>query len=188
MTGDDTQSVVKIYSLALFHTTERLESTIQVVDEIETLHTIFLSQKALLTFLEAPHIKRKDKHTMIEKALGGKCSPTLFNLLRVLIDKGRITLVSSIFSHYLTLVEEHQGLFEATLHTAFPLSQEDIGKLQKKLEEFTEKQLRLDVIEKPDLIGGVVFRFKDVLVDGSIRGGLEQLEKTLRSLSFPIEA
>jgi F-type H+-transporting ATPase subunit delta len=101
------------------------------------------------------------------------------NFVRLLVHNHRLGLMSSIrtlFSHYRA---EDEGYIDVSVATAFPLDAEEEQDIAGLVEKLLKRQARLTVHQDESLIGGVVIRAGDRVIDGSVRGQLQRLEKTL---------
>lgn len=100
--------------------------------------------------------------------------------LLLLFDKGRIGLLDSINDFYQKLADEYKGVALASLVSATELSSEAIEKIRESLSRMTGKQVKLEVKQDPDLIGGIVTRIGDLVLDGSVRTQLLNMRESLK--------
>jgi len=107
-------------------------------------------------------------------------SATMKSFLTLLFDKGRFAYLSSISDFYQKLADELKGIARASLVSATPLSSEAVEKIRKTLSTRTGKDIVLDVAEDPGLIGGVVTRIGDLVLDGSIKTQLLNMRESLK--------
>jgi len=98
----------------------------------------------------------------------------------LLFDKGRIGFISSISDFYQKLVDELKGVARASLISATELTSETIEKIRKSLSKKTGKDIVLEVERDPGLIGGIVTRIGDLVLDGSIKTQLLNMRETLK--------
>jgi F-type H+-transporting ATPase subunit delta len=107
-------------------------------------------------------------------------SATMKSFLALLFDKGRFIYLSSINEFYQKLADELKGIARASLVSATALPSETVEKVRKTLSERTGKEIILDVEEDPGLIGGVVTRIGDLVLDGSIKTQLLNMRESLK--------
>ena len=100
--------------------------------------------------------------------------------LLLLFDKGRIGLIDIINDFYQKLVDELKGVAFASLVSAAELSSEAIEKIRESLSKVTGKEVKLEVKQDPELIGGVVTRIGDLVLDGSVRTQLLNMRESLK--------
>jgi len=107
-------------------------------------------------------------------------SRTMQSFLTLLFDKGRFIYLSSINDFYQKLADELKGIARASLVSATAISSETVEKIRKTLSERTGKDIILDVAEDPGLIGGIVTRIGDLVLDGSIKTQLLNMRESLK--------
>ena len=121
--------------------------------------------------------RRKVLQAVIEK-LG--LSGVMKSFLTLLFDKGRLVYLGSINDFYQKLADELKGISRASLVSATKLSPETVDKIRATLSEKTGKDIILDVEEDPGLIGGIVTRMGDLVLDGSIKTQLLNMRESLK--------
>lgn len=102
------------------------------------------------------------------------------NFLRLLLDKNRIGGIQGISDYYSKLTDEISNITRADIITARPLKEDAQGKLGKVLAGLTGKEVKIEVKEDPSLIGGLVVRIGDLVLDGSVKAQLEGLKESLK--------
>ncbi len=102
------------------------------------------------------------------------------SFLLLLFDKGRFGFLSSINDFYQKLADEIKGIARASLVSASELSSETIEKIRAALSDRTGKDIILEVEQDPGLIGGIVTRLGDLVLDGSIRTQLLNMRESLK--------
>jgi F-type H+-transporting ATPase subunit delta len=100
-------------------------------------------------------------------------------LLGLLIEKKRVMFVEEILEAYRYLYEKHKGIIEVKAITAVPLDEALSTKLRKTLEDQTKKTIRLTTEVEPEIIGGMILKLEDKVIDGSLRYELEQFKRHL---------
>ncbi len=116
---------------------------------------------------------------LILEVCGGRLSASGENFVRLLIENGRLGLASTILEIFERLRAESEGHIKVELHTAYPVNakyEQDIGAaLQRKLNREVEFETRID----KSLIGGVVIKAGDLVIDASVKGRLAALTTEL---------
>jgi F-type H+-transporting ATPase subunit delta len=97
-----------------------------------------------------------------------------------LFDKGRFGYLSSINDFYQKLADELEGIARASLVSATELSSETVDKIRNTLSDKTGKDIILEVEQDPGLIGGIVTRIGDLVLDGSIKTQLLNMRESLK--------
>ena len=101
------------------------------------------------------------------------------NFLNLLLDKNRIGAINDISEYFSTLTDEASNIARADIITARPLKDEALKKIEKSLEDLTTKKIQSNVMEDEDLIGGVMVKIGDLVLDGSVKAQLEGLKESL---------
>lgn len=150
---------------------EQLAQWVELLDESPELETV-LSNPGL-EFTD----RRKLLDTFLEK-MG--LSPLVKNFFRLLMDRGRIGALREIYAVYEGLIDEVKGITRAEVVSAVPLAEGDVERIKGALAAMAGADVTLKVKEDPSLIGGVVARIGDLVLDGSVRTQLETLKDSLR--------
>jgi F-type H+-transporting ATPase subunit delta len=134
-----------------------------------------------LHVLANPAIPTERRAAALDALLGDRVSAQAANLVRLLLRRGRIEDLPRVAAEYRRLDDERQGITHATATSALELTQDEIRELTARLEQSTGGRIALDIEIDPSLLGGLVVRVGDRLIDGSVRGRLERLRNQLIS-------
>ena len=107
-------------------------------------------------------------------------SKIVASFLLLLFDKGRFDFLSDINDFYQKLADELKGVLRANLVSASELSSETVEKIRTTLSKRTGKDIILQVEQDPGLIGGIVSRIGDLVLDGSIKSQLLNMRESLK--------
>ena len=121
--------------------------------------------------------RKKVLNAVLEKS---SFSEYVKNLLRLLLDKNRIAGIRDVSAYYTRLTDEISNIIRAEIVTARPLKDEVIDKLDVVLSKITSKTVKAKVEEDESLIGGLVVKIGDLVLDGSVRAQLEGLKGSLK--------
>jgi F-type H+-transporting ATPase subunit delta len=113
--------------------------------------------------------------------LAGKLSGDAENFVRVLAENGRLGLLGEIRGQFEALKNEREGVLEAEVHSAFELTEAQLGDLVQRLEKKTGRKVRATIEIQKDLIAGVRIVLGDKVIDGSARAQLGALETALKA-------
>ena len=137
--------------------------------------------RELLQVLSNQLFSLEDRKAILEAVVGKSAfSITVRNFLRLLVDKNRIGVIGAIADHYTQLTDEISNVTRAEIVTAKPLKPEALGKLEQALAQLTSKTVKTDVSEDASLVGGLVVKIGDLVLDGSVKAQLEGLKETLK--------
>lgn len=118
---------------------------------------------------------------LVFEVSGGSLSPDLQNFVRVLADNGRLQVLPEIRDLFVERKNEHEGVLEANVASAFPLDDATLNQLKLDLEQRFKARLNITVSIDPELIGGVKIAVGDEVIDASVRGKLANMAAALKN-------
>ena len=128
-----------------------------------------------------PAIPIDQRSVAASALLEGVAGTKVQNLIQLLLRRGRIEDLPRVAAEFRRLDDQRQGITHATATSASPLTPDEIGALTARLEQSTGGRIALDTTVDPSLLGGLIVRVGDRLIDGSVRGRLERLRNQLIS-------
>ena len=128
-----------------------------------------------------PAIAEEARLELAESTFGTIVSRPVLNLIGLMLRRGRIDELPRVAAEFRRLDNERQGITPATATSAVPLSEDEVRAVTARLEAMTGGRVDLDLRVDPDLLGGLVVRVGDRMIDGSVRGRLERLRNQLVS-------
>lgn len=148
--------------------------------ELETAASVVGDDRALRV-LANPSIPLDQRSVAVTALLKGIASDQVHNLVQLLLRRGRIEELRRVAAEFRRLDDRRQGITHATATSASELTPDEVRALTQRLEQSTGGRIALDVQVDPSLLGGLVVRVGDRLIDGSVRGRLERLRNQLIS-------
>ncbi len=133
-------------------------------------------------YLANPSVPRERKFALVDKVLAG-AQPEARNLARMLVERDRATDAPRIAELYGDLLRAERGVAIAEVTTAEPLSPGSEALVRDRLQKLVGKQIELRVAVDPSIIGGLVARVGDLVIDGSAIGQLRKLRARLAAAS-----
>ena len=128
-----------------------------------------------------PSIAEETRLDLAQSTFGSVVSKPVLNLIGLMLRRGRIDELPRVAAEFRRLDNERQGITPATATSAVPLSEDEVRAVTARLEAMTGGRIELDLKVDPDLLGGLVVRVGDRMIDGSVRGRLERLRNQLVS-------
>ncbi|MEX1173007.1 MAG: F0F1 ATP synthase subunit delta [Chloroflexota bacterium] len=148
--------------------------------ELEAAASVVGDERALRA-LANPSIPFDQRSVAVAALLKGIASDQAQNLVQLLLRRGRIEELPRVAAEFRRLDDRRQGITHATATSASELTPDEVRALTQRLEQSTGGRIALDVQVDPSLLGGLVVRVGDRLIDGSVRGRLERLRNQLIS-------
>ncbi|CEK13839.1 ATP synthase F1 subcomplex delta subunit [Chthonomonas calidirosea] len=165
------------YAAALFQAVQK-EGALEVVErELEELLTTLHNTPVLKEFWHSPLVPAPKKSSLIEKTFANRLHPLTIGFLNLLVNKRREELLEYIYTDFRRLVDRARHLLRAEAVFAVPPTPEEEQALRESLEKRTGANVELRVRLDPEILGGVVIRLQDTILDGSVRGSLERLRE-----------
>ncbi|MBI2886377.1 MAG: ATP synthase F1 subunit delta [Chloroflexi bacterium] len=167
----------KRYAQAVFTLAQEGNTFDQWLSDLQTLGELGQDQGFRL-IMESPRVPLARKQALLRERLPN-LSPLAMNLAQLLVAKGRVELIPGLVEEVRRLVDERRGIAHARVLTAVPLEPPEQTALSQQLARYTGRQVVLTAEVDPSIVGGVVARIGDKLLDGSTRGRLEALRRQL---------
>ena len=177
--------VSKTYGDALFELAVEENRTDSLMEEILMLQTVLKENKDFEKILEHPEISKQNKIQVIEDVFKGRISDALTGFLRIVVTKGRYKDLPDIFAYFIARVKEYRKIGVAQVTSAISLSDVQKQKIEKKLLDSTQYEtMEIEYKVDESLIGGLLIRIGDRVVDSTIRHRLSSLTASLMKISL----
>lgn len=174
-------AVARRYAKALMLIGEDDGQADQYTNELSAFITLFDGSYDLEKAITNPLFDKNDRRKVLAAVLERTdFSRTIKSLILLLFDKGRIGFLREICAFYKNLADELKGVVHATLVSATQLSEEATEKIRQGLAKRTGKDIILDVEQDPSLIGGIITKIGDLVLDGSVKTQLFNMRESLK--------
>lgn len=151
----------------------------RVADELFRISRVVEANNELRQSLTDLALPTDAKEKLLDGILGNRVSPHTLNVAKLLIAQGRAKDLTKIANELARLAEEEAKREVAEVRTAIPLDDDQKRKITAALSKATGKNVTVKVIVDPSVIGGVLARVGDVVIDGTIRNKLDSLKTHL---------
>jgi F-type H+-transporting ATPase subunit delta len=178
-------AVARRYAQALFELALADGQVEAIGVELEGLVGAVKADPELATLFIGSSVPPRQKQAMVGRALEGRVSPLMAGFVAVAIDRRREGYLEGILEDYRRRADRHRNVFEVVATTAIALSEAEAEELGTKMTGAVGGKVRLVRKVDPALLGGLVLRIGDRLVDGSVRGQLERLKAHLSVAAGP---
>lgn len=172
--------VAERYAKALFELGVESGQLAMLTDQLRSVAHTYADSPELRMVLEDPRVAEDQVLSLIE-ALARRLalSTVAKNSLLVLVRRRRIRALPDIVSRLVSLTDERTGVLRANVTSATPLAELQAKQLTEELERLTGKRILLERNCDPSLLGGLVTRIGDHVVDASLRGRFAEIERRL---------
>jgi F-type H+-transporting ATPase subunit delta len=174
------QTVARRYASALADVVLERGEANEVQNELQQWNELLQSSANLQEVFRNPTIALDQKRAVLNKLIErARPRATTANFLKVLLQNQRVTELSEINRKFAEMLDDRAGMVAATVTTARPVPENVQQNLQQKLTAVTQKKVRLDFEQDPELIGGLVARIASTVYDGSVRSQLQQIKERM---------
>lgn len=173
------ESVSRRYAAALFNQAKAAGTLKETAADLAHVAETLVGNVALGRMIGHPLVAVNKKKAVLTEAFSTKISAATLGFLNLLADKRRTSLLGDAKQGFDELLRAHNNIVAATATTAVPLSAAQLADLEKALEKRTGKDIELTVSVDPSLMGGILVRIGDTVLDGTVRGKLDRLREQL---------
>ena len=173
------------YGDALFELALEQNNLDSVAEQVDILTQSFAENPELLKLLTHPKISKEEKVSVIENIFKGRFTDDIVGFLVVITEKDRGAEIENILNYFQAKVREYKKIGVARVVSATELTAEQRARVEQKLLQQTSyERFEVDYSVDASLIGGMVIRIGDRVVDSSIRTKLDNMTKNLRKVSL----
>lgn len=173
------KSVARRYAEAFFSIAREKESIDKYQQELEMVIKTIKDTENLEEYFGHLLIPVQDKRDIASKIFSGHISSETLNFLMLVLDKRRQNYLAVILDEYKDMADEVKNITKAQLVSAQEVSEAEVQILAEKLSASTGKQVQLEQMVDPSLLGGIKLRIGDQIMDGTIAKKLEMLKLQL---------
>jgi F-type H+-transporting ATPase subunit delta len=172
-------TLARPYASAVFKRAKQTGSTDKWSKGLAFLSAI-LSDKGVSGIVDNPKVSKDRLTQLMLDICHGQIDEEGENFLKLIVQNNRLTLISFIAKLFEEYKAEDEGYVDVEVVSAFEMSKENKKHLTSTLEKTLNKKIHMQVSVDKSLIGGVLVRAGDRVIDGSIRGQLQHMQKTLK--------
>lgn len=138
-----------------------------------------LGRPQVAPIVQSPAVAQASRLALVAALLGNRIQPEALRLVNLLVERGRASSLPSVSEEYIRQLNAHRGIVMATVTSAAPLSDAEVGLVRTRVQAMAGATVELRTDLDPTLIGGLTIQIRDELLDASIRGRLERLRDQL---------
>jgi F-type H+-transporting ATPase subunit delta len=178
------QGVARKFAAALFSLAQDKGLVDRVENDFGLLQRALTEDSDLGRVLLHEEITAESKIATAQQVLGGVVSPLFMNFIGVVIQKRREDHLEEMQRQYNEIFNDARGLVLGEVRSAVPLSDAQVSSLNERLNDRLKKKIQLKAVVDPALLGGLVVRVGDTLIDDSVKTKLKRLQDRLSQESF----
>ena len=179
------KSAITTYGEALFQIACESSSCIEMRKEVTELKNVVDANPELKELMSNPRFSKEEHLEILEKVFKGKIDEKLFSFLELLTVKGRYGYLDEILDYFILRVKEYLHIGQAKVTSAIAIDDEMKKRIKDKLLSTTDyKEIEIEYETDPSLIGGMVIRIKDRIVDNSVKTKLENITRDLHKIQI----
>ena len=179
------KSAITTYGEALFQIATESSSSIEMLEEVKELKNVVDANPELKELMSNPRFSKEEHLEILEKVFKGKIDERLFSFLELLTVKGRYGYLDEILDYFILRVKEYLHIGQAKVTSAIAIDDEMKQRIKDKLLSTTDyKEIEIEFETDPSLIGGMVIRIKDRIVDNSVKTKLENITRDLHKIQI----
>ena len=169
----------RVYGEALYELSleESLED--RILGELKAAVGLFEENPKYLALMGLHSVPKRERLAALSEAFEGRVHPYLLNFLKLLTERGALSEAKSALEAFTARYNADKGILPVRAVSARELSEREISLLKEKLDAMTGKNVIISAETDPSLLGGVRLTMDGKLYDGSVRGRLREIEKSL---------
>ena len=177
--------VSKTYGEALFEVAVEEGTIDSTLEEVQIVLDVIEANEQYIKLLTHPKLPVEQKVSLVEQVFAGKASDTLTGFMVTIVEKGRFSEIEKILTYFIDKVREYKKIGVAYVISAVELSKDEKQEIVQKLLNTTSYvEFIMNYSVDASLIGGVVIRIGDRVVDSSIRSKLNRMAKELSQVQL----
>jgi ATP synthase F1 delta subunit len=170
------EEIAAVYARSLFEVAKEQDKLDDIRDQLGEFADALAESHELQVFFFSPYFSTQEKEDGLAKAVTG-ADPAFDNFLRLLIENHRMPVVFRVRRAFEALWREENKLLPVQVTSAIELDAKTVESIGERIGEQTGRKIDLSAEVEPDILGGIVVRVGNSVLDASIRNRLEQLRK-----------
>ncbi len=172
-------TIARPYARAVFSTALDQPEGLAHWSRMLTLLSASVKESVVRAALDNPLLSGEDKAALLVDLLGDELGQDAKNFISVLADYDRIELLPEIAEMYQLLKANHEKTMEVEVTSAFEVTEAEKSALSEALQSRLQRMINLETSVDKSLLGGVVIKAEDTVIDNSVRGKLQKLSHAL---------
>jgi ATP synthase F1 delta subunit len=170
------EEIAAVYARSLFEVASEQDKLDLVREQLGEFADALEQTRELQVFFFSPYFSTAEKQDGLDRAVSG-ADPAFVNFLKLLIENHRMPVIFRVRRSYDELWEEENKLLPVRVTSAVELDDKTVSQIGERIAEQTGRKVELSSEVDPEILGGIVVRVGNSILDASIRNRLEQLRR-----------
>jgi F-type H+-transporting ATPase subunit delta len=170
------EEIAAVYARSLFEVASEQDKLDLIRDQLGAFADALDESRELQVFFFSPYFSTAEKEDGLDRAISD-ADPTFVNFLKLLIENHRMPVIFRVRRGYEELWEDENQLLPVQITSAVELDKGTVEQIGDRIAEQTGRKVDLSSSVEPDILGGIVVRVGNSVLDASVRNRLEQLRK-----------
>jgi F-type H+-transporting ATPase subunit delta len=170
------EEIAQVYARALFEVAVEHDSLDEIREQLDQFADALDKNRQLASFFFSPYFSADEKKDGLARAVTD-ANPAFANFLQALIERHRMPAIFRIRAEFIDLWDEAKRLLPVLITTAVELDSATVESLSKRIGDQVDRNIEMSTAVDPEILGGVMLRVGNVILDASIKNRLEQLRK-----------
>jgi F-type H+-transporting ATPase subunit delta len=172
------EEIAQVYARSLFEVASEKDRADEIREQLGQFAEALDEDRDLQVFFFSPYFSTKEKQEGLDRAVTG-ADEIFVNFLKLLIENHRMPVIFRVRRGYEALWEEANRLLPVSVTSAVELDKATVRHIGDRISEQTGRRVELSAHVEPDILGGIVVRVGNAVLDASVRGRLDQLRRTV---------
>lgn len=170
------EEVAEVYARALYEVACDQDKLDEIHDQLGQFTDALNESRDLAVFFFSPYFSSEEKKAALSRAVEG-ADPAFFNFLEALVERHRMPVIFRIRTRFHELWEDARKLLDVDVTSAVALDDAEVENIGQRIQQQTGRTIELSSHVDPEILGGLILRVGNFILDASIRNRLEQVRK-----------
>lgn len=172
------EEIAQVYARALFEVADQHELLDTIREQLQQFVEALNDNRQLQIFFFSPYFSAEEQKQALHRVIEG-AEPIFVGFLETLIDGHRMPVLFRIQARYEQLWDEAKKVLPVSVTSALPLDESVVNEIGERIGEQTGQTVQLTATSDPEILGGIVVRVGNAILDASLRNRLNQLRNQL---------
>lgn len=171
--------IARVYASSLVDVGKTKGTLLILEEEMKFISDLTKEDPDFSRYLNSPGFSKESKKDFIKKVLGGKISESTENLIYVMIDNGRQGSIQDVYLAMVDMIDEINNRIRVEVVSSEKLNDSEVAKIAKEISEKYKKEAIVNIILDSSLLGGIIIKIGDMVIDGSLSKDLKNIRNNI---------